>query len=314
MKFAKLLFNPYEKLSEKFSLTLGILSVFIISVSSYAVGGMFSDILNFTSAKNVPLAVVILLGVSNAALLCAVFFLISIILSRSKVRFIDVAGFVLFAQIPLIATPLCFASDSLNIFLDIPPNATNEWILSHWTFKSGLLMCVSFIFFIWSMVLLFKAVKVAANLGGWRLWTTFIAGLVLSTSIMRLFIFPAILKTNFNQCDSYATENSAPASTVLNKGVSVSGTYEGTLKFPMQTLRFRLYMDNSNKLNVYATSPDQSPAKIPIEDLKIQGLSLTFSIPALGVKFHGKVSPDAAHINGTFEQHGFKVPLNMLKL
>lgn len=41
MKFAKLLFNPYEKLSEKISLTLGILSVFIISVSSYAVGGMF---------------------------------------------------------------------------------------------------------------------------------------------------------------------------------------------------------------------------------------------------------------------------------
>ena len=310
MNSAKLLFNPYTKLSEKVALTIGFLAIFPTSFLCSHTGGVFIDILKFSGgAQNLSMWKILSINAAIYLSLALFFLILGKIFSKSEPRIIDVFAYVFFALTPLFFVVLCFVPESSRVLLSPPQENLIDWCSRHFTILAQVLVALSVVFFAWTLILLFYALKISANLHGIRLWISYFSGIALSCILMRLFVFNAIC--------SYGApgEPSGSVCCNLSSGVNVCGMYEGKLFFPGQTLRFRLFIDGEEKLKLSAASPDQSSASIPIREFTLEGAVLSFSIPNLDVMFKGGfTSEDGMRIEGTFSQFGYKIPLTLNKL
>ncbi len=307
MKHFRILLNPFEKLSEYAALLVGLAAIFPLCLISARVGGMFCDIMYFSgNASDIPITKILALYFSMYILTAMLFWGFGKLLSKSRVRLIDVFGYVFFAFTPLIFVPVCFIPESSRILLSPPQQYSPEWWNAHFTLPAKILVFSSVAFFAWSWILLFNALKVSANLGGWRLWLSYIGGMSLSKILTETYIFPAIIFFPI----AYCAQNHTP----LSPSASAFGMYEGALNFPGQTLRFRLYIDDGDKIKLHAASPDQNDSRISIENFNITRDCLRFSIPTLRVEFDGGfASEDGTQIAGIFSQYAYKIPLKLEK-
>lgn len=310
MKIFKMPFNPYEKLSERIALALGLLFIPITSYFCFIAGGMFSDFLNFSSAANISFFKIFLVNASIGSLASLIFLILAKLFSKSKVRAIDVLAYILFSQIPLVFVPLLFLPEASNAFLNPPMPISQEWLSENSTPLAIALLSSTIIPLAWCFILMFNALKVSANLKGVRLWTVYLAGILLTVLAMRLVVFPYIvLKGEFLKPDKHSGVQ-------LNIGASVLGVYEGVLNFPGKNLRFRLYIDNNGKeIKAHATSPDQGGGEIPIQNLNVSPLGISFSIASISVNFDGDfMEANGETILGIFTQHGYSVRLELKKI
>jgi hypothetical protein len=89
----------------------------------------------------------------------------------------------------------------------------------------------------------------------------------------------------------------------------LAGTWEGSLKFPGQTLGIVLHISgDDNDLKATNDSPDQGNFGGKVDSITFSVPVLTFAMRRIGVKFVGDLMADGT-IVGTFTQHGTGVPL-----
>ncbi len=298
MKNLCLLFNPFVKLNEKIALILGIAGIFATAFLSWKVNGIYSDFINFSGSRGVLLEINLVMQFAISAFSVLFFYIAALLFSHSKPRFIDVAGYVLFAQLPLMLTPLFYLPHASQVLLNPPLPIDYEWIMRHWNFKSATLMCLSVVPLVWSWILLFNALKVSANLKGWRLWIAFISvflGLVL---FMRLLVFNFIIREDFYFLPSSLrqiivvtpTEKSTKP-TNLGIWASTLGEYEATLLADGKSEKISISIVNDGKLSVKARFLS-TPSKIfPVENFNIsttiKGALISFDIPEKKSHFEG---------------------------
>ncbi len=310
MKTLQLFFNPFTKLNEKLALALGLLGIFATAVLSWNVNGIYSDFLNFAGSRGVLFETNLVMQLAISAFSVLFFYIAALLFSHSKPRFIDVAGYVLFAQLPLALTPLFYLPHASQVLLNPPLPIDYEWIMRHWNLKSATLMCLSVLPLIWSWILMFNALKVSANLKGWRLWAAFISvflGLVL---LMRLFVYNFIVRENFcflpySLRQTIVATPSEKSAKPTNLGIwaSALGEYEAALQSDGKFDKISISIANDGKLSVKAKFLSNPSKILPVENFNIgatiKGALISFDIPEMQSHFEGYfTSSDGRRFNG----------------
>ena len=106
------------------------------------------------------------------------FYLGGLLLSRSRIRMVDVLGTVVFVQLPLIVMNLFNFLPPMQKLAQIDVNMSPTEIMQQPGFLVGIwLSLVSFVFLIWALVWMFQALKVSCNLKGYRLVILYCVGI-----------------------------------------------------------------------------------------------------------------------------------------
>jgi len=181
----KKLINPYKYLAGLKSLILGIAIILATSIIGYFSNTQFPDIISVKTCPDFSISYFILQGLLNWFILSTMFYIASMIISKSKVRPIDIYGTQALARFPYLLASCIGFSSALNDF-----SKYLQWTL----LKQGepieissiqiviaiLILVFSLILTIWMITLMFNAFKVSANLKGNRLVFSFIIVMILS--------------------------------------------------------------------------------------------------------------------------------------
>jgi hypothetical protein len=103
----------------------------------------------------------------------------------------------------------------------------------------------------------------------------------------------------------------APAAAFAAK--DPAGLWEGSLKTPNAEVGFVFNIHHDgDKWAAEMDVPMQGASDVPLKDVKVDGASVSFAIPAPGEpRFDGKLSDDGKTITGNFGQGGAMLPLEL---
>ena len=171
----KFLFNPFLVIAGLKSLLIGLLGLFLTSYFAYKTGTHFNGLLQINFAKDSDFWVYLVENSSQWIILSILLFAAGLILSRSKIRAIDIFGTTLFSRIPLLITPLI---RTIPIFQSFVPQSAANYLIGG----------ICLISLIWTIVLLFNAFKLSCNLKNEKLIVSFIVSIILSEVITNIFL------------------------------------------------------------------------------------------------------------------------------
>lgn len=183
------LINPFEWIAGFQALGWGLLGIVVSTAISYFSGWHYHGLLHFGPAPNPAwwcFAVEHLVVWIVPALL---FYLGGLILSRSRIRMVDVFGTTAFAQLPLIFMNLVNMLPPIQKMINIDMNVM--FLVQQHLLFSLWLSVIGMIFLIWALVWMFKALKVSCNLKGYPLGILYcvavFGGDILCRYLIRLF-------------------------------------------------------------------------------------------------------------------------------
>lgn len=171
----QLMLNPFGRIAGGKALAWGVVGMVVSCVLGYYSGMHYHGLLHFGPAPNnlwwcyaVERLVVWMIP-------AALFYIGGIVFSKSRIRPVDIWGTVAFSELLFIP---------MTLFYFLPPvkqlvaaAAEFQLVLTDPGMLLGLwLTLVSCVFAIWCAVWLFQALKVSANLQGWRLGTVYVLG------------------------------------------------------------------------------------------------------------------------------------------
>ncbi|WP_462280304.1 hypothetical protein, partial [Salinivirga cyanobacteriivorans] len=162
---------------------IGVLVVLTTSLVGLYSQVHFPDVISVKMAPPFPLKYYILQGLMNWVVLSTVFYLLSVIFSKSRVRFIDVLGTQALARFPYLLAALTGFSDAMNRFGDYilyqVMDKGEPVVLGSETILTAIMLIVFIILMtIWLVVLMYNAFSVSANLKGPKSIFIFIGGLI----------------------------------------------------------------------------------------------------------------------------------------
>lgn len=181
---SKLLFNPFIRIAGLKSFLTGLSGLLLTSYLAYKTGTHFNGLLNIgplstVFAKDSDFWVYLVENSSHWIILSILLFGAGLILSKSKLRAIDILGTTLFSRIPLLITPL---------IRTVP-------IFQSFVFQSAtmfLIIGIYLISIIWTIVLLFNSFKVSCNLKNEKLIVAFIVSIIISEVFTKIFLYVLI--------------------------------------------------------------------------------------------------------------------------
>lgn len=187
----KKIFNPFKYIAGKTSLIIGILVLLITAFISSQSNIHFPDTISVKASLDFSLQYYIIQNFANWIIVSVIFYIISIIASKSKVRIIDVFGTQALARFPYLIASFTGFSNSINIF--------GKYLLSEFMnqgepielsagnmFMAILIMIFTLLLTIWLVTLMYNAFKVSANLKGSKSGLLFTAGLIISIILTSL--------------------------------------------------------------------------------------------------------------------------------
>lgn len=175
------LYNPFTQIAGFKSLIIGLIGLLITTYLAFKTGThfktatYFSDLFGIDFAKDSDYWIFLMESLSNWLLISTFLYISGLILSKSKIRVIDILGTTLLSLIPLIITPLI---RMLPVF--------QSFMYQSW--QRDTIEGVYLISLIWTIILLFYAFKISCNLKNERLIISFIISIVLSEICTKLFI------------------------------------------------------------------------------------------------------------------------------
>ncbi len=169
------LINPYYRIAGFKSLTIGFIGLLFLSFASFNSGTHFYGLSNIDFAKDSKFVFYALEHLISWSVFAILTYLLSIFLSKSRMRIIDFLGTSLLARIPLIITPILRFIPSLQSFV-------------FHSFEMYLIIGVYLLSVIWTIVLLFNGYKISSNLKNNKLIVSFSVGLVVSEIVIRVCI------------------------------------------------------------------------------------------------------------------------------
>lgn len=183
------LLNPFTQIAGYQALGWGVAGIAVSILLSYLSGWHYHGLLHYGPAPNPAwwcfVAEHLIIWLVPAIL----FYVGGLILSRSRIRIVDILGTVAFAQLPFIGMGLFnflppmqyllkFNADTSPVALLAKP----EFLLAVW------LSLFSFIFVIWVLYWMFKALQVSCNLKGSRLGILYAIAVLGGDTLCRLLI------------------------------------------------------------------------------------------------------------------------------
>lgn len=184
----KKLINPFHYIAGFKSLLLGVIIILSTSIVGYLSNTHFPDVISIKTSPHFPVYYFIIQGLLNWIVVSTIFYIASLLFSKSSVRIIDLFGTQALARTPYILASFVGFSDSINAF-----GKYLLWTLMHQgepveISSIDIMIAILFMIFtllltIWLITLMLNALKVSANLKGASLAVIFIVGLIISMVI-----------------------------------------------------------------------------------------------------------------------------------
>lgn len=190
MKNVQKLVNPFVWIAGSKALTVGAVGLVASAGLSVLSGVHANGLLQYgpSSAGQwyVHCAELLVIWLVPALL----FYLGGQLLSRSHIRWIDVLGTVLFAQLPLLLTWLIYLLPSVQALFrqDLSNLVPEKLLLDSQLMRGVYLLLLAFLFVVWMVVWMVNALRVSCNLKGWRLAVVAVVGIGAGDIITRLLI------------------------------------------------------------------------------------------------------------------------------
>lgn len=169
-QWVRFLINPFERIAGFQALGWGLLALVVSTIISYISGWHYHGLLHFGAA---PSAAWWCFAVEHLVVWivpAALFYIGGLVLSRSRIRPVDVFGTVAFAQAPLVFMNAVNALPPVQHLTEINVTLQPMELIAQPGFLLGVwLSLVGFIFLVWVLVWMFKALKVSCNLKGYPL-------------------------------------------------------------------------------------------------------------------------------------------------
>lgn len=179
------LFNPFKYIAGGYSLIIGVLVLLFTALIGFYSNTHFPDLISVKTGPDFPLQYLIIQSLSNWIVVSSIFYLISVIVSNSKVRVIDIFGTQALARFPYLIASFIGFSNSVDNFGKyilwklIQQGDPIELNAGDITMAISLII-LTLLLTIWLVILMYNAFKVSANLKGYKLNLLFIAGFILS--------------------------------------------------------------------------------------------------------------------------------------
>ena len=172
------LINPFERIAGLEALLWGLAGMGVSTALSYYSGWHYHGLLHFGPAPNPAWWCYAVEHLAVWLIPAVMFYLGGLLLSRSRIRMVDVLGTVVFAQLPLIVMNLFNFLPPMQKLAQIDVNMPPAEIMQQPGFIVGMwLSLVAFVFMIWTLVWMFQALKVSCNLKGYRLGILYCVGI-----------------------------------------------------------------------------------------------------------------------------------------
>ena len=164
------LVNPFEWIAGGQALGWGLLGMVVSTVICYLSGWHYHGLLHFGPAPNPAWWCYAVEHLVVWIVPAVLFYLGGLILSRSRIRVIDVLGTVAFAQLPFIFMNLFNMLPPMQNLAKIDMNVPPMELMAQPGFLVGIwLSLIGMLFLVWALVWMFKALKVSCNLKGYPL-------------------------------------------------------------------------------------------------------------------------------------------------
>lgn len=161
------LINPFEWIAGFQALGWGLLGLVVSTVISHSTGWHYHGLLHFGPAPNPAWWCFAVEHLVVWIVPAVLFYLGGLILSRSRIRMVDVLGTTAFAQLPFIFMNLVNMLPPIQKMINIDMNVM--FLVQQHLLFSLWLSVIGMIFLIWALVWMFKALKVSCNLKGYPL-------------------------------------------------------------------------------------------------------------------------------------------------
>lgn len=179
----KWLFNPFTYIAGTKALIMGIAGMLVTAIVGYYSKTHFDGAIDIhAAAVRAPLSCHLIEQAIDWGLLVVVFYLSGLFLSRSSVRFIDVAGTTAMARVPLLLAAIA------GFGVHAPASTNLQDILNSITPMMIVFGIISIALAIWMIALLYNAYTISTNVKGSKAVVSFIAGLLIAEIATHLLL------------------------------------------------------------------------------------------------------------------------------
>lgn len=189
------LFNPFKYIAGTKALVGGLMAMVIISALGYFSNTHFDGVLDIhygCADVSTPYIIHALYQIIGWVSITLVFYITARIVTKSDIRFIDIAGTLAFSQIPLIFAALTGFLPNIHLCLDNLDTTSINDILLMLKDNIGMLLIsgtICIVFIIWSIILKYKAYSTSANIKGVVGGATFALALIISEIVSKLLMY-----------------------------------------------------------------------------------------------------------------------------
>lgn len=192
-----ILFNPFLKTAGSKALLIGLVFVIVSSILAFYFQTHFDGVLDVHFGEINQWWIPFVENGINILSLFLIFYILGAILTKGRVRWIDILGTTVLARFPLIIMPFGNAG---NFVQDLGESiAKDPTHLSEIQFGAGeiifliLFIILSMCVLIWYVALLFNAYKISTNLKKGTLVVSFICGLLLAEIVSKIMIYTLLI-------------------------------------------------------------------------------------------------------------------------
>ena len=188
----KILFNPFEKYSEKILISVGVLCTLIGSLLAYFFNVRFDGVLDLHFTDDVLLRQPFIDNIINIMSLTIMLFIVAKYLKR-KTRSVDILSAVIIARIPYYLMPLFNINSAIdavygNVMKFIDIESIDQISIS----MISLILVFAFIsviILVWYITLLFKGFKIATHAKGIFPKVLFVIAIIVAEVLSKYLIY-----------------------------------------------------------------------------------------------------------------------------
>lgn len=188
-KETSLWLNPFQRISDKKALLYGaaglLVTTGLCTLNNVHFNGLFQMSIH---AENSGFFALLLEHIVIWLVPMLLFYLLGLLLSSSRIRFVDIFGYTLFAQIPFVGVPLLSFLPPARNLMSIT-EVTPETMQSTYSVAGILLTLLMTLFLVWGAIWMFKAYKISCNLKGVKLGVSYAILLFVSDLLCRYIIY-----------------------------------------------------------------------------------------------------------------------------
>lgn len=192
------LFTPFKFIAGTKALLLGLMLMIILSILGYLGNTHFDGAIDIHyGCPETTMPYIIHLSYQFIGWIClaVVFYITALIVTKSKVRLIDIAGTIALAKTPLTLAAITGFIPSFHICFG-NPDTLNIAMMVDILKDNIILICiigfVTLIIAIWSILLMYNAYSVSANVKGVAGIASFVIALLLAEIISQIILYLVI--------------------------------------------------------------------------------------------------------------------------